>query len=95
MTSYGCHTFEPDDQLNEEDSDLIAKPLIKDPNQNLALSWSLESSEHPTRDPGADQIISTRDTGPVGIIRSDEAFVGNAAHGGLPEPIRFTAITPT
>lgn len=92
MTSNGRHTFEPDDQLNEEDSDLIAKPLIKGPNQNLALSWSHESSEHPTRNPGADQIISPRDTG---IIRSDEAFVGNAAHGGLPEPIRFTAITPT
>lgn len=64
MASNAGHCSRTDEQPNKADSDLIAKPLIKRPVQNLA-SWSHElPSGHPTRDLGADQMISTRDAKP-------------------------------
>ena len=34
---------------------------------------------HPTCDPGADQMTSMRNAGPVEIVRNDKFLVGNAA----------------
>ena len=37
---------------------------------------------HPTRDPGADQMISPRNAGAVENVRSDNGLVGSSAHAG-------------
>lgn len=75
----------PDDQPSVEHSDLIAKP-----HQRIDQNPKNYPRDTPTRDPGADQIISTRDAGAVEIVRSDE-ILGNSAYQLL-KPLRFMAI---
>lgn len=88
MASHAGHHSRSEDQPGIGYSDLIAKPLIKGPGQNLALWYHKLPSGNPTRDPGADQMISRRDAGAVKIVRSDETLLWNTAHGGAFEPLR-------
>lgn len=69
----GPHS-KPDDQPSVGHSDLIAKP-----HQRTDQNPKNHPRDTPTRDPGADQIISTRDAGAVEIVRSDE-ILGSTAH---------------
>ena len=73
----------PDEQPSVWHSDLIAKPR-----QRIDQNPKNYPRDTPTRDPGADQIISTRDAGAVEIVRSDEIL--SACQ--LLKPLRFIAI---